>query len=318
MTEPMAFHPIADIFPLMKGKEFDELVADIKANGLNEPIVTFQNKVLDGRNRARACAEAGVKPRYHQFSGNEADARAYVISMNIKRRHLTAEQRRGLIKKLLKVNPEKPDLQIAKTVNASPTTVGKVRTEMEAKGDVSKLETRTDTKGRRQVARKPRPSNRAAKKGRKSRAATAAPTSATAAPSSATAAPTTIDAAAAPSAVTPPAAAPPAAAPAAPAPPAPASSKTNDLEKQIAADRKYARDLVKQDRDAAQWLRAILVNERRRGAVADALIAALKNAESSAPRNANGSATGGNDTDAVESAKAMKATFAAADCEAAK
>jgi ParB-like chromosome segregation protein Spo0J len=309
-TELLPFHPLADIFPLMEGTEFEELVADIKKNGLNEPIALFHGMVLDGRNRAHACAEAGVKPRYHQFSGNEADARAYVISMNIKRRHLTAEQRRGLIKKLLKVNPEKPDLQIAKTVNASPTTVGKVRTEMEAKGDVSKLETRTDTKGRRQVARKPRPSNRAAKKGRKSRAATAAPTSATAAPSSATAAPTTIDAAAAPSAVTP-----PAAAPAAPAPPAPASSKTNDLEKQIAADRKYARDLVKQDRDAAQWLRAILVNERRRGAVADALIAALKNAESSAPRNANGSATGGNDTDAVESAKA---TFAAADCEAAK
>jgi ParB-like chromosome segregation protein Spo0J len=92
MTEPMAFHPLADIFPLMEGKEFDELVADIRTNGLNEPIALFQGMVLDGRNRSRACTVAGVKPRYHQFSGNEADARAYVISLNIRRRHLDAKQ----------------------------------------------------------------------------------------------------------------------------------------------------------------------------------------------------------------------------------
>src|SRR5262249_54520725 len=50
----------------------------------------------------------------------------------------------------------KPDLQIAKTVKVSATTVGTVRREMEAKGDVSKLETRTDRRGRGQPARKPR------------------------------------------------------------------------------------------------------------------------------------------------------------------
>jgi hypothetical protein len=54
----------------------------------------------------------------------------------------------------VKANPEKSDRQIAKTVKVSPTTVGTVRTKMEAKGDVSKLDTREDTKGRRQPARK--------------------------------------------------------------------------------------------------------------------------------------------------------------------
>src|SRR5262249_34731084 len=79
----------------------------------------------------------------------------YVISANIRRRHLTAEQKRDLIAKLIKATPEKSDRQIADTVKASPTTVGTVRAKMEDKGEVSKLDTRTDAKGVKQPAKKP-------------------------------------------------------------------------------------------------------------------------------------------------------------------
>jgi hypothetical protein len=72
-------------------------------------------------------------------------------------RHLTAEQKRDLIAKLIKATPEKSNRQIAETVKVSPTTVGTVRAELEATGDVSKLDTRTDSQGREQPARKPRP-----------------------------------------------------------------------------------------------------------------------------------------------------------------
>jgi hypothetical protein len=78
----------------------------------------------------------------------------YVIAANIQRRHLTTEQKRDLIAELLKADPSKSDRQIAKQTKTSPTTVGTVRAEKEASGDVSKLDTRTDTKGRKQPSKK--------------------------------------------------------------------------------------------------------------------------------------------------------------------
>jgi len=72
-------------------------------------------------------------------------------------RHLTAEQRRELIAKLIKAQPEKSNRQIAEAAKASPTTVGTVRAKMEAAGDVSKLDTRTDSRGREQRAKRVKP-----------------------------------------------------------------------------------------------------------------------------------------------------------------
>jgi ParB-like chromosome segregation protein Spo0J len=154
ITITLEFHPLADLFPLMEGVEFDALVADIKKNGLHYPIILFEGKILDGRNRYRACLEAGFEPATRNGDNSIGDPAAFVISRNIHRRHLTVAQKRDLIAKLLKATPEKSDRQIAETVKASPTTVGTVRAAMEAKGDVSNLDTRTDTKGREQPARK--------------------------------------------------------------------------------------------------------------------------------------------------------------------
>jgi ParB-like chromosome segregation protein Spo0J len=55
----LEFHPLADIFPALLGHALGELAADIRDNGLQQPIVTVEGKILDGHNRYQACKIAG-------------------------------------------------------------------------------------------------------------------------------------------------------------------------------------------------------------------------------------------------------------------
>ena len=92
-------HPAADIFPVMVGAEFDALLADIRENGQREPIVLHDGLVLDGRNRLRACQELGRDPITTTWNG-EGTAEAFVLSMNLHRRHLSQSERALVAAKL--------------------------------------------------------------------------------------------------------------------------------------------------------------------------------------------------------------------------
>jgi hypothetical protein len=135
-----SFHPLADIFPLMEGGEFDELVGDIKRRGLHESIIIFEEKVLEGRNRARACEKAGVEPHYKELIGTKEEATRYVISANIHRRHLKPSQRRESLKTLLKMNPEQSDRSLGRMIKLDNKTVAVERRKMEATEEIPQLE----------------------------------------------------------------------------------------------------------------------------------------------------------------------------------
>jgi hypothetical protein len=103
MSQKLEFHPVADLFPLLQGEAFQKLVADIRQNGLLEPIlVDAQRRIIDGRNRYLACLEAGVEPRFTDWKG-ESPLPELALSLNLHRRHLNESQRALVAAKLAKL-----------------------------------------------------------------------------------------------------------------------------------------------------------------------------------------------------------------------
>lgn len=86
-------HEVSELFPLMDDADLSLLAADIAANGLREPILLHPDgSILDGRNRYAACQLAGVEPTFRTWNA-EGSAVAFVVSLNLRRRHLDTSQR---------------------------------------------------------------------------------------------------------------------------------------------------------------------------------------------------------------------------------
>jgi ParB-like chromosome segregation protein Spo0J len=83
------FHEAANIFPL-DDEHLQSLADDIKKNGQHFAIEILDGKILDGRRRSIACRLAGVEPVVRVVSVD--DPVAYVLSLNLHRRHLTPSQ----------------------------------------------------------------------------------------------------------------------------------------------------------------------------------------------------------------------------------
>jgi hypothetical protein len=161
-------HPAADLFPMMDEAELRALGADIKAHGQRTPIVFYGTELLDGRNRLAAmelagllsidpqslvCSKHGVPEQVRHFAEDEVDPYSFVISANIHRRHLSAEDKTKVVADLLSAKAEWSDRAIAKAARVSPTTVGKAR----AKANVQsghKTE-RVEASGRKARGQKP-------------------------------------------------------------------------------------------------------------------------------------------------------------------
>lgn len=87
------YHEVADIFPMMSGDEYDALKADIAQNGQREPIWLHPDgRIVDGRNRHRACVDLSIAPHFRTWDGNGSLV-SFVVSLNLHRRHLDAGQR---------------------------------------------------------------------------------------------------------------------------------------------------------------------------------------------------------------------------------
>lgn len=95
----MKSHPIADVWPMMEADKLQELADDIGKNGQLVPVWIYEGMILDGRNRYAACKMAGIEPKTQTYTGDEPTA--FAVSMNDKRRHMTASVRSAVAVELL-------------------------------------------------------------------------------------------------------------------------------------------------------------------------------------------------------------------------
>ena len=147
-------HPAAEMFPRLLDGELRELAEDIKQVGQRVPVAVFHpdlnsEQLLDGRSRLDAMQLAGLPIVKNSALDRDVvmvediqanvDPYAYVVSVNIHRRHLSAEKKRELIGTLLKAKPEQSNRAIAKLAKADDKTVASVRRGLEATAEIPQL-----------------------------------------------------------------------------------------------------------------------------------------------------------------------------------
>jgi len=91
-TAQLTCHPYCLAIPEMTEAEYQDLKGDIAGSGQLEPIVMFAGQILDGRHRYRACIELGIEPWLKDYDGPDS-VMDYVISANLRRRHLSDGQK---------------------------------------------------------------------------------------------------------------------------------------------------------------------------------------------------------------------------------
>jgi ParB-like chromosome segregation protein Spo0J len=129
-------HPLADAFPMMTDEEFQGLKKDIQENGVRHPVVVFEGKILDGRNRKQAAQELGLACPERKFDvDRDGDPAAFVASENIHRRHLDrtaltlaaeklATAMAGRPRKNVSADTDSPEAEAAVTVKEAARLLG--------------------------------------------------------------------------------------------------------------------------------------------------------------------------------------------------
>jgi hypothetical protein len=93
MAVDYQFHAFANEYDLLEGDDLEALADDIAANGQREPIIVYQGKILEGRNRWNACKLRGIDP-WVETLPEKLDPASFVVSKNDHRRHDAGTQAR--------------------------------------------------------------------------------------------------------------------------------------------------------------------------------------------------------------------------------
>jgi hypothetical protein len=190
----LPIHPATELFPLMGEAELRELAVDIEANGLLERVTIIEQDgvpcLLDGRNRLDALELLGREifvSKYSEYalyknpkrmtwekrreaiaadrdcsvpsieifeSGDTDNPFAFVLSKNVRRRHLTPEQKRPLIVELVKASAERSNALLAEWGDVDDHYISDIREELEATSEIPRFEKTIGKDGKARPARK--------------------------------------------------------------------------------------------------------------------------------------------------------------------
>lgn len=161
------------LIPPLSDDEFKRLEKSILAEGVRDPIITWNGTIIDGHNRYTVCQKHGIKfntaPR--KFASRDA-AKIWIIENQFARRNLSKYDRSALVLKLeplyaaeakrrmsaggnssevgrqISDNPQRTDEQLAKLAGVSRDTIRKVKViEAEAtKGNETAIDAREAVK----------------------------------------------------------------------------------------------------------------------------------------------------------------------------
>jgi hypothetical protein len=119
-------HPYALMLPALTDEEYAALKEDIREHGILYPVIVDEDwKILDGVHRVRIAGELGIEPPVSRHEGLTEQRKLHLaVGLNTRRRHMDAERRRELVRRLwawhrLSVR------QIAAATGWSKSTVGR-------------------------------------------------------------------------------------------------------------------------------------------------------------------------------------------------
>jgi hypothetical protein len=152
-------HPAALLLPRPSERDYNELKTNIQAHGMRQPLAIWVDErddewLLDGVGRLQVLVEENqpiladdnkwLVPTVTYRADRGDDPYELALSLNLARRHLSAEQKRQVIRDLREQRPELSDRAVARMAGVSPHTVA---SEREAAAEEEAREPQADTGG---------------------------------------------------------------------------------------------------------------------------------------------------------------------------
>lgn len=155
VDDPVPFHPDLDSLPTMGADQLKSLAESIAEIGLLIPILRADGRIVDGRNRYKACLIAGVEPEFRDVEDvDDETVRSWISGLNAHRLHLNSAQRRVMIAVVLARDPSKSNRRLADQLGVDHKTIAAVRAKLEAGGTIEPADVREDATGRHQPGRR--------------------------------------------------------------------------------------------------------------------------------------------------------------------